>query len=177
MGAYKRDSGTLSMETNEMQYTQALGDMTKYDPFMELHAAFLTPDLDHYVSAFKTAGVPTFASTFVEPASGTKYYSLLVQVDGSLQEGAGSQLALLLLGTSSTLLAGKALHEHPVPLVVPALISLFVHSLPPQSWQISHASAYVFCELQLSGCPGEPPVTASPSVPSLQQRTPSLWLP
>ena len=35
----------------------------------------------------------------------TKYYSLAVQVDGSLREGAGSLLMLLLLGSSSSLLS------------------------------------------------------------------------
>eukprot|EP00966_Prymnesium_polylepis_P275213 6358716-Prymnesium_polylepis.1 len=95
--------------------------MKQYDPFMELHAAFFTSDLDSYVAAFKAASVPTFASTFVQGS--TKYYSLAVQVDGSLREGAGSLLMLLLLGSSSSLLEGQTLHEHTVPLASAAALA------------------------------------------------------
>jgi hypothetical protein len=102
VGAYERESGTLTMEDLEEQYTAALGGMKKYDPFMELHAAFYASDLDHYVSAFKAASVPTFASTFVQ--GGAKYYSLAVQVEGSLRAGASSMLMLLLVSSTSSLL-------------------------------------------------------------------------
>ena len=37
VGAYKRDSGKLSMQQIELAYTQALGDMSKYDPFSEMY--------------------------------------------------------------------------------------------------------------------------------------------
>ena len=36
VGAYKRDSGSKSMETLETEFTQAMGGMAKYDPFMEV---------------------------------------------------------------------------------------------------------------------------------------------
>ena len=119
VGAYKRDSGTLTMETLEAQFTAALGGMKQYDPFMELHAAFYTSDLDHYVSAFKAASIPTFASTFVQGS--TTYHSLAVQVDGSLQAGVGSLLMLLLVGHSS-LLGSASLYSQPVPLASAAAL-------------------------------------------------------
>ena len=43
VGAYKRDSGSKSMETLESEFTQALGGMAKYDPFMEVPDCSLWP--------------------------------------------------------------------------------------------------------------------------------------
>ena len=59
---------------------------------------------------------------------------------------------------------------HPECFATPASSSSFVQRRPPQSWQISNASAYVFSWLHELGAPGE-----SPEEPScLQQRTPSF---
>lgn len=112
-----REMGNLSggLETMEDYFTQALGGMKKYDPFMELHVGFHTADLDSFISTFTAASVPYFASTFVDPASSKSYKSIVVQVDGSLKQGAGSMLALELIGSSSKLLEKMELHEHVVP--------------------------------------------------------------
>lgn len=111
VGAYARESGTVSLTTQESYFTQALGGMEKYDPFMELHVGLYTSDIDSYIAAFKAADVPTFASTFEDPTTHSTYYSILVQVNGSLQEGAGSLLALELIGNQSHLLS-RPLHHH-----------------------------------------------------------------
>jgi len=112
VGAYKRDSGSKSMQTLESEFTQALGGMKKYDPFMELHTAFYTSDLDSYISAFKNDSVAYFPSTFEQ--SGTTYYCITVQVDGSLNEDLGSLLVLTLIGSKSTLIvsSGQPVHHH-----------------------------------------------------------------
>jgi hypothetical protein len=70
VGAHARETGTKSLETMEGYFTQALGGMKKYDPFMELHVGFFTSDLDAYVAAFRAASVPMFASTFTDPSTG-----------------------------------------------------------------------------------------------------------
>merc|ERR1719163_1630436 len=69
VGAYKRDSGDKSMEELEMDFTQAMGSMKKYDPYFEYHMAFLTEDLDSYVSIFDSDQVPYFASTWTDPST------------------------------------------------------------------------------------------------------------
>lgn len=124
VGAYERESGNLSLAELESRFTDALGNMTSYVPFMDLHAAFYTKDLDHYIRAFKTANVPTFASTFTQ---GHTYYSIAVQVDGSLRAGAGSMLVLLLVGDTSTLLEpshrNHRIHHHAIPLVAAKSLS------------------------------------------------------
>jgi len=114
VGAYKRESGSKSMEELESEFTQALGGMQKYDPFMELHIAFYTSDLDSYISSFKKDSVAYFPSTFVQ--SGTTYYSITVQVDGSLKADTGSLLVLSIIGAESDLLSAELyLHHHVNP--------------------------------------------------------------
>lgn len=114
VGAYKRDSGSKSMEELESEFTSAMGGMAKYDPFMELHVAFYTSDLDSYVSSFKKDSVAYFPSTFKE--SGKTYYCITVQVDGSLKANTGSLLLLTIIGSSSDLLASESfLHHHDTP--------------------------------------------------------------
>merc|ERR1712010_48570 len=110
VGAYKRDSGSKSMETLESEFTQAMGGMQKYDPFMELHIAFYTSDLDSYISSFKNDSVAYFPSTFVQ--SGTTYYCITVQVDGSLRPNTGSLLLITIIGSSTSELASSAAHIH-----------------------------------------------------------------
>ena len=48
VGAYERYSGAKTLETMEGEFTSAMGGMKQYDPFMELHAMFMTKDLDSY---------------------------------------------------------------------------------------------------------------------------------
>jgi len=112
VGAYKRDSGAKTLEAMEGEFTEAMGGMKSYDPFMELHTMFHTTDLDSYIAKFKAAGVAMFASTF--DSGSKKYSSIIVQVDGSLQAGAGSQLLLEFVGDASNILASEQLHHHAI---------------------------------------------------------------
>lgn len=110
VGAYDRDSGTLSMEQIETDvYGSALGDLSSYDPYMENNVGLLTKDLDAYVKAFERDGVAHFASKFTEPKSETTYYSVIARAHES-------PILLELLGASSEILAARAdLYAHPVP--------------------------------------------------------------
>jgi len=115
VGAYKRESGAKSMEQLESEFSQGMGDMSKYDAMMENHIAFLTSDLAHYTSAFDAGNVPYFSSTFSD-SSNTKYESILIQVPGSLAAGANSLINIMIVATSSSVLTGQV-HEHSMPLV------------------------------------------------------------
>ncbi|KAH8058206.1 hypothetical protein JL722_6058 [Aureococcus anophagefferens] len=86
VGAYKRDSGSKSMEDIEADFTAAMGDLSAHDPYFETHAAFLTKDLDYYAAVFGNASVPTHHATFAE---GDKSYdSLLLQTyNGAMTKG------------------------------------------------------------------------------------------
>jgi hypothetical protein len=102
------------MEELESDFTKSMGDMSKYDPFFEYHMAFLTEDLDTYVSAFDSDKVPYFASTF--QSAGKTYKSILIQTPGSLAAGAKSHINIEILGSSSSILEARAgLHHHDVP--------------------------------------------------------------
>jgi len=114
VGAYKRYSGSKSMEQLEVDFTKAFGSMEKYDPYFEYHFAFYTTGLDSYISDFKAAGVPYFASKFTDPATQKTYSSVLVQVPGSLDSSAKSTIAIELLGNSS-MLALEDVYEHDLP--------------------------------------------------------------
>jgi len=116
VGAYKRDAGAKSLEQIETEFTQSMGDMSKYDPFFENHMGMLTTDLDHYITAFNNGGVPYFASTFTDAATNKKYKSVLVQVPGSLAPSAKSLLNVEILAATSSLLdARDDLHHHDSP--------------------------------------------------------------
>lgn len=115
VGAYKRDSGAKSMEDLEADFTKAFGAMDKYDPYFEYHVAFYTTGLDTYISDFKSAGVPHFASTFTDPATKKQYSSVVVQIPGSLNAAAKSIIAIELLGNSSLLAARADVHRHDLP--------------------------------------------------------------
>ena len=114
VGAYKRDSGSKSMEAIEADFTAAMGDLQTHDPYFESHVAFLTKDLDYYADAFANGSVPVHHATF--DSEGASYDSLLVQVPGSLKAGAKSLLNVLLLGaTTATLAAREARNPEPRP--------------------------------------------------------------
>jgi len=102
VGAYARDSGDKPLEQLELEYTQAMGDMTKYDPYFENHLSFVTEDLAYYTAAFNAGNVPYFASTFVDPETEVEYSSALVQIPGSLAPGAKSLLNVQILGSTSS---------------------------------------------------------------------------
>lgn len=113
VGAYKRDSGSKSMEQLEIEYSKAFGTLAKYDPYMEYHMAFLTTGLDTYVSDFKQADIPYFPSTWTDPATQKKYSSILVRVPGSLASGADSIISIELLDSTSTAFVNDTnIHEH-----------------------------------------------------------------
>ena len=68
VGAYDRDSGSLSMKDVETKvYGSALGQMSSYDIFMENNVGLYTKDLDAYIKAFEKDSVPHFAMSFTEP--------------------------------------------------------------------------------------------------------------
>merc|ERR1740138_904230 len=106
VGAYKRDPGSKSMEQLESEFSQALGDLSKYDPMMENHVAFMTSNLAHYTSAFDSGSVPYFSSTFSD-ASNKKYESILIQVPGSLKAGAKSLINMEIVADDSSVLTGQ----------------------------------------------------------------------
>ena len=99
VGAYLRDSGDMSMQAIELEFTQTLAGMESYDPMMELHVGFHTTDLDSYIKKFKAADTPFLVTKF--ESAGKTYDSIIVQVDGSLAPGAKSLLVLELIGQSS----------------------------------------------------------------------------
>jgi hypothetical protein len=101
VGAYLRDSGEKPLEQLELEFTQAMGDMTQYDPYFENHLSFVTEDLAYYTAAFDAGQVPYFPSSFVDPESKAEYNSILVQIPGSLAPGAKSLLNVQILGSSS----------------------------------------------------------------------------
>merc|ERR1712098_187980 len=82
--------------------TQAMGDLTTYDPYFENHVSFVTEDLDYYTKAFDADSVPYYASSFTDPETQVVYKSVLFQTPGSLAPGAKSLLNMQILGTPST---------------------------------------------------------------------------
>jgi hypothetical protein len=140
VGAYKRDSGAHTMAELEQFFTTAVGGMAAYDPFMELHVGLMTSNLDYYVSAFKAASVPAFASSFT--AAGSTYYSLTVQVPGSIAAGAGSLILVELIGSKSALLSARAdLHRHPVARASPQALEKAQSHLATAPHKTSGAAA------------------------------------
>jgi len=120
VGAYKRESGSKSMEQIEVEWTKSMGAMDKFDPFFDFNIGFLTTDLDSYISAFEKDNVPYFASTFTDPGTKKQYKTIVVQIPGSLAVGAKSILALEIMSeTSSLLYAPSNLHHHDLPRASP----------------------------------------------------------
>jgi hypothetical protein len=120
VGAYKRDSGSKSMEQIETEWTKSMGAMNKFDPFFDYNVGFVTTDLDSYISAFDKDKVPYFASTFTDAGTQKKYKSILVQIPGSLAAGAKSILSVELMAESSLLLSSRAgVHHHSLPRATP----------------------------------------------------------
>jgi len=116
VGAYKRDSGSKTLEQIETEWTKSMGALDKYDPFFDFNFGVVTTDLDSYIKAFEAGKVPYFASTFTNPETEEKYKSILVQIPGSLAEGAKSILSLEIMAKSSSLLsARKDVHHHSLP--------------------------------------------------------------
>jgi hypothetical protein len=75
-------TGGLSTEQVEAHFALKLGDMIKFDSFMDFNAVFATPGLQKYKSTFKGDGVKYLAGTWTGP-KGTEYTSVIVQVPNS----------------------------------------------------------------------------------------------
>merc|ERR1711988_341556 len=63
-------------------FATKLGDMSKFDSFMDYNAVFATTGLQNYKNAFKADGVKYLAGTWTGP-TGTEYTSVIVNVPGS----------------------------------------------------------------------------------------------
>jgi hypothetical protein len=84
----------------ESKFAEKLGDMSKFDSFMDFNFVFATSSLQSYKSAFDRDGVKYLVGSWSNSAA-QQYSSLLVQVPGS-------QLILeLVQKTSLELAAGE----------------------------------------------------------------------
>merc|ERR1711871_459830 len=75
-------TGGLTTEQVEAHFASKLGDMTKFDSFMDFNAVFATSGLQNYKDTFKADGVKYLAGTWTGP-TGTEYTSIIVQVPSS----------------------------------------------------------------------------------------------
>jgi len=75
-------TGGLTTEQVEMHFASKLGDMSKFDSFMDFNAVFATSGLQSYKNTFKADGVKYLAGTWTGP-TGTEYTSIIVQVPKS----------------------------------------------------------------------------------------------
>jgi len=75
-------TGGLTTEEVESHFKTKLGDMTKFDSFMDFNAVFATTGLQKYKDTFKADGVKYLAGTWADP-TGTGYTSIFVQVASS----------------------------------------------------------------------------------------------
>jgi len=120
VGAYKRESGSKSMEQIETEWTKSMGAMDKFDPFFDFNVGFVTTGLDSYIAAFDKDKVPYFASTFTDPDTKKQYKTILVHVPGSLAAGAKSITSIEIMAASSELLSARAgVHQHSLPRASP----------------------------------------------------------
>eukprot|EP00937_MAST-01D_sp_MAST-1D-sp2_P004021 g4021.t1 len=104
VGAYKRESGALSMAELEARFSQAMGGMATYDPFMDQHVAFYTADLDYYADAFDKGGVAALKGTFVDEATGGSYSTVTVHAEG--------MQVIEIMGNASATALGAARYAH-----------------------------------------------------------------
>jgi hypothetical protein len=146
VGAYMREAGIKSLEETEMDFTRAMGDMTTYDPYFEYNVGLFTLDLDHFVSVFDNDSIPYFASTFMGE-NGKTYYSVLVQMPGSLALGAKSLNNMEFVAESSQLLPAK-----------PRLYSCTVPRASQHS--LEHAKKYLLDAPRQLSLDGKTPVLA-----------------
>jgi hypothetical protein len=95
-----KTSGGLTVEEVESHFTDKLGDMSKFDSFMDFNVVFATSSLQSYKSAFDRDGVKYLVGSWSD-SQNSQYSSILVRVPGS-------QLILeLVQKTSLTLLEGQ----------------------------------------------------------------------
>merc|ERR1719213_447744 len=77
-----KTTGGDTVESVESKFAEKLGDMSKFDSFMDFNVVFATSSLQSYKSAFDRDGVKYLLGTWSNTA-GQQYSSLLVQVPGS----------------------------------------------------------------------------------------------
>jgi len=80
-GSRAKASGNLTVEQVEDIFTQKLGDMSAYSPYMDYHLALQVSSLDSYTSAFRSDGQKFLPLTWT--SGGKTYYSLIVQNPGT----------------------------------------------------------------------------------------------
>jgi hypothetical protein len=77
-----KTTGGDTVESVESKFAEKLGDMSKFDSFMDYNVVFATSSLQSYKSAFDRDGVKYLLGSWSNTA-GQQYSSLLVQVPGS----------------------------------------------------------------------------------------------
>jgi hypothetical protein len=92
-----KTTGGLTVEDVESKFTEKLGDMSKFDSFMDYNAVLATTKLQSIKSQFDSDGVKYLTGTWSN-SNGDQYSSLLVQISGS-------QLILELVQKTSLVLA------------------------------------------------------------------------
>ena len=75
-------TGGMSTAAVEAQFTTKLGDMSKFDAFMDYNVVFATDGLAAYKETFKADGVKYLAGTWTSP-DGADYTSIIAQVPGT----------------------------------------------------------------------------------------------
>lgn len=70
------------MEEVETHFSEKLGDMTKFDSFMDFNVVFATSSLQSYKTAFDRDGVKYLVGSWSD-SQNNQYSSILVQVPGS----------------------------------------------------------------------------------------------
>jgi len=75
-------TGGLTVESVESKFAEKLGDMSKFDSFMDFNAVFATSSLQSYKTAFDRDGVKYLTGSW-SSSDNQQYSSLLVQVPGS----------------------------------------------------------------------------------------------
>jgi len=76
-------TGGKSTKEVEDQFTQKLGDMSKFDSFMDFNLVFSTNALQQYKDTFKADGVNFLAGTWQDGDKNEEYTSILVRVPES----------------------------------------------------------------------------------------------
>jgi hypothetical protein len=77
-----KTTGGLTVESVESKFAEKLGDMSKFDSFMDFNVVFATTSLQSYKSAFDRDSVKYLTGSWSN-SEGQQYSSLLVQVPGS----------------------------------------------------------------------------------------------
>merc|ERR1719163_550059 len=77
-----KTTGGLTVEEVESKFAEKLGDMSKFDSFMDFNVVFATSSLQSYKSTFDKDGVKYLVGSWSN-SEGQQYSSLLVQVPGS----------------------------------------------------------------------------------------------